>query len=63
MNKNSDEFVKPTSNVEGNGVAEVEDASKWTLTQLKKYFRDRDIDDGKVMDDIKDCFIKSVNSR
>ena len=60
VNKNSDEFVKPTSNAEGNGVADIESASKWTLTQLKSYFRDRDIDDVKVMDDIKDCCVKTL---
>ena len=60
VNKNSDEFVKPTSNAAGNGVANVEDASKWTLTQLKQYFRDHNIDDDQVMEDIKDCCIKTL---
>ena len=54
VNKNSDEFVKPTSNAAGDGVAKVEEASKWTLTQLRSYFREKGIDDEGVMDDIKD---------
>ena len=62
VNKNSDEFVKPTSNAEGNGVANVEDASKWTLTQLKQYFRDHGVDELKVMEDIKDCCVKTLIS-
>ena len=62
VNKNSDEFVKPTSNAAGNGVEQTQAASKWTLTHLLKYFRENGIDDGKVLADIKDCCVKTLIS-
>ena len=62
VNKNSDEFVKPTSSADGKSVQQTQAASKWTLTHLLKYFRENGINDNKVLDDIKDCCVKTLIS-
>lgn len=54
VNKHSDKFLKnedPANDMYG---------SKWSLKALMRYFKQNDIDTGKVMASIKDCIIKTL---
>lgn len=57
MNKKADDYVKSGAN---NGDEDDgEDASKWNLFQLRKWFAKNGIDFTKIMNRIKDVVIKT----
>ena len=57
VNKKADDYVK--SGTTGQDADDEEDASKWNLFQLKKWFQRNGVDFQKIMNRIKDVVIKT----
>ena len=57
VNKKAEDYVKAATN--GADEEDAEDASKWNLFQLRKWFTRNGIDFNKIMNRIKDVVIKT----